>query len=166
VVRGAGGASPLLARLLASAGTCARETETPLSRESLAATAIEERPGLVGDYLRRRAAEVLGLPSTRLDPAVSLSRLGLDSMMAVTLKNRVEIDLGAAVPVVYFLEEGSLADLAGRVLERFSPPPAPSPSPSASTALRADLSGEEALDLLARLDQISDQEVDALLRSM
>ena len=71
-------------------------------------------------------------------------------MMAVELRNRIESDLAVSVPIVTFLEGSSLADLSSHVLSQ----------------LPTESSGKES-DRMARamqkLDQMSDEEVTALL---
>jgi acyl carrier protein len=52
-----------------------------------------------------------------LDPAVPLTSLGFDSLMAVQLKNRIESDLGVVVPMIQFLQGPSVDQLAPVVLQ-------------------------------------------------
>jgi phthiocerol/phenolphthiocerol synthesis type-I polyketide synthase D len=81
--------------------------------------------------------------------------MGLDSLMAVELKNRVELDLGIPLPVIDLLQGPSVAQLATLLLERLTTKPA-SAAASAPYALPPE-------QLLARLDSLSDAEIDKLL---
>ena len=45
-----------------------------------------------------------------------LTKLGIDSLMAVELKNRVEVDLGLTIPVTALLQGPSLAQLGARLV--------------------------------------------------
>jgi phthiocerol/phenolphthiocerol synthesis type-I polyketide synthase D len=68
-------------------------------------------------YLRAEAARVLGLAPERLDTEMPLSAEGFDSLMAVQLKNRIEADTGAVVPMIQFLQGLSVEQLIVPVLE-------------------------------------------------
>lgn len=63
-------------------------------------------------YLRRGLARVLRLPApAQIDEHAPLTSLGLDSLMALELRNRVEAETGAAPAVVELLRGISLARL-------------------------------------------------------
>ncbi len=76
----------------------------------------EHRAEFVADYLRTEAARVLGVAPGRFDITLPLSSYGLDSLMAVQLKNRVEADLGAVLPIVRFLNGPSIEELVPTVV--------------------------------------------------
>ncbi|HEX7842494.1 MAG TPA: SDR family NAD(P)-dependent oxidoreductase, partial [Kofleriaceae bacterium] len=86
-----------------------------LDIDALMATPVEDQAKALASYLRRELARVLRLPEARIDIAQPLNRLGLDSLMAVELKNGIEADLGATVPVVRFLQGPSVAQLADQL---------------------------------------------------
>ena len=65
-------------------------------------------------------ARVLGLSASRLDVQQPLSNLGLDSLMAVELKNRIAADLGVNVPMVKFLQGLSVAQAATQLLDQLT----------------------------------------------
>jgi len=71
--------------------------------------------------LRRHAASVLGLAVERLDPMQPLSMYGLDSLMAVELKNRIERDWDVIIPMVQFLQGPSVSQLTNLVIEARPP---------------------------------------------
>ncbi|MBI4587208.1 MAG: polyketide synthase dehydratase domain-containing protein, partial [Candidatus Rokubacteria bacterium] len=127
-----------------------------LSRDALIAAEPGERQRVLESYLRDLVARALGLPASDLDMRQPLNTLGLDSLMAVQVKNRVETDLGVIVPVVSFLAGRSAAELAGQVLEQLTAPVPPSPA--------ARL--ENAEELLANIDRLPDDTVDALLSAL
>jgi acyl transferase domain-containing protein/acyl carrier protein len=63
-----------------------------------------ERLSLLTSYLRERLADVLGLPShQRVDIDQGFAEMGMDSLMAVELKTRIEFDLNISVsPTMIF----------------------------------------------------------------
>jgi acyl carrier protein len=65
--------------------------------------------------LRQFLADALRLPAGTLDVERPLYSLGLDSLIAVELKNHIEETFGVVLPITTFLEEISLAQLAERV---------------------------------------------------
>jgi amino acid adenylation domain-containing protein len=71
-------------------------------------------------YLREEVAAVLGFSADKLDATVPLNKLGLDSLMAVELRNRVQVDCEIALPMVKFLEGPSVVQLAA-LLSHYSP---------------------------------------------
>jgi acyl carrier protein len=51
-----------------------------------------------------------------LDPAMPLSAMGFDSLMAVQLRNQIERDLGVVVPLIRVLQAPSVEELVPVVL--------------------------------------------------
>lgn len=70
-----------------------------LNREQLLAAIPSERSSLVGTYLSSVFAKITGFQANTLDLQQSLYSLGLDSLMALELKNQIETDLGIAIPL-------------------------------------------------------------------
>ncbi|GHO46585.1 type I polyketide synthase [Ktedonospora formicarum] len=75
-----------------------------LTRDMLAEMDIDERPSALSRYLGDQIARVLGHTSLSLEADQPLNRLGIDSLMAVELKNRIVADLGVTIPVSTFLQ--------------------------------------------------------------
>jgi acyl carrier protein len=120
---------------------------------------------LLQTYLTEQVARVLGLSPAKLDPQQPLSQLGLDSLMAVELKNRIAVDLKVNVPVVKFLQGFSVDQAVTQVLDQLTAEAGDPPTPLAAIIAP---SGQErdAERLLAQLDQLSDEQVNALLDDM
>ncbi len=74
----------------------------------------QENPAPV-EALRRIIAEVLGYASNKLPSDVPLTELGLDSLMAVRIKNRVEHELGTPPVALETLRGVSLGDLQSQL---------------------------------------------------
>lgn len=94
-----------------------------VTRATLLAASSEERALLVQSYLYAQIARVLGLSTANFDEQQPLNTLGLDSLMAVELKNRIAVDLGVKVSVVQFLEGLSIEQVAAQVLMLLSTSP-------------------------------------------
>ncbi|NDU74940.1 SDR family NAD(P)-dependent oxidoreductase [Actinomadura sp. DSM 109109] len=68
----------------------------------------ETARAMIAAQVRKRIAAVLGFDPRRLDPAVPLTDLGLDSLVAVRIKSGVENDLGLTVPASVLLQGASV----------------------------------------------------------
>ena len=90
----------------------AAEAPAPAQRRALAALPPDARRTRLVEELSRRLADVLGLDPEQVDAAAPLHRLGVDSLMAVRLKNRIEAELGLRLSLVALLEGPSLESLA------------------------------------------------------
>jgi FkbH-like protein len=86
-----------------------------LSPEALRALDPEERRAVLTGFLRERATRILRLPTAPL-PDQPLSRLGLDSLGAIELRNDLDSLLGVTLPVARLLEDCTLAGLADLAL--------------------------------------------------
>ncbi|HEX9414892.1 MAG TPA: SDR family NAD(P)-dependent oxidoreductase, partial [Ktedonobacterales bacterium] len=117
--------SPLLA-VLASEQTVAPTRPGDLRGQSLAirdtvlAASVDEQPTLLETYVSEQLAQVLGLTRAKVDIHRPMNTLGLDSLMAVELKNRLERDLGIPISVMELLQGPSVDQLATQVLERLA----------------------------------------------
>lgn len=137
-----------------------------------------KRQSLLESYLINLLARVLECQESQLDPQQPLNELGVDSLMALELKQQVDSDLKVDVPVVQFLEGISIVHLTKTLLEQIVETES---SLSASSAVvassqnesRSDgsesikkLFPEDARRMLTKLNKLSDQEVDALLNAL
>jgi phthiocerol/phenolphthiocerol synthesis type-I polyketide synthase D len=105
---------------------------------------------------------VLEIESDSLDVDAPLTHIGLDSLMALEVKNRVETTHGIELPIVGLIEDPTITNLATQVSELLT-------GRGADAAARPGGEAEEAAaataEILENLDELSDQEVDALLGS-
>jgi len=115
---------------LHSGGVATQLAASELRQLALAAVTAGERRRHVEAYLRAPIAEVLGLPSESLEADEPLSHLGLDSLMALDLSNRIETDLGVAIPMATFLRGPSIAQLTELLEDRLGDPAPAEPSPA------------------------------------
>jgi phthiocerol/phenolphthiocerol synthesis type-I polyketide synthase C len=128
-----------------------------------------ERQRQLESYLREHAAGKLGLAASQLDIESPLHQLGVDSLVAVELRAQIERDLGVVVPVVRLLDGPSVTGLAGWLADQLSGGAA-GPTPVATDGVPivngSNGSAPEWMDILGRLPDISDDDVDALLRDV
>ncbi|GER91158.1 polyketide synthase [Dictyobacter vulcani] len=101
--------SAMFAHLLESEAGHAGTTETgqeqkKLAVELLLAATEAERAELLQTYLSEHTARILRIPAAKLDVQRPLHTLGIDSLMAVELKNQIESDTAITVPVVLLLQ--------------------------------------------------------------
>jgi polyketide synthase 12/myxalamid-type polyketide synthase MxaF len=124
---------PLFARLAAELG--ARSTrsgaEVVLTRQAVLAAAPGQRDRLVAQYLRDLVATQTGFAKSKIDIQRPLTSLGLDSLMTLKLKNRIETGLGVSIPATAFLQGITTAQLAARIVGMLA-------GADASTAAPAD----------------------------
>ena len=104
----------------------------------------------------------------RIDTQQSLLNLGIDSLIAVEVRNRINADLGVNVPLAKFMQSESINTLAAfvaeRLLERNAGEVAKSSTNGTGAKLDLPLSGADAADLLERIDELTDEEVEHHLR--
>ena len=124
--------------------------------QRLKSAALDERRDLIAGYIRAQVSQVIGwaTPGT-LDGDEPLTSLGLDSLMAVELRNRIQSDVGVAIPVAQLLQGPSVNQLSMAIFDQ-------------TTKARSDQPIESARpdQLLARMDQLSEAEVDSLLSEL
>ncbi len=72
----------------------------------------DERRAQLHDYLRREVASVVGLLPDNIDVTTPLRRMGVDSLMTVQLKARIEGALAIQYPITKLLSGPSIAELA------------------------------------------------------
>ncbi|MEH2354871.1 MULTISPECIES: acyl carrier protein [unclassified Nostoc] len=63
-------------------------------------------------YIQDEISKVIGINASELDVEMSLNYLGLDSLIAVKLRNKFRKDLELDIPAVKFLEDTNVANLA------------------------------------------------------
>ena len=112
---------------------------------ALRAGAIERR-NLVEEYVAGLVMRVLSVID--LEPEEPIAQRGLDSLMALELRNAFERDTGVSIRAVALLDGASVRSVSRHIADLL---------PLSKTASDA---------ILARIDQLSDEEVTALLASL
>jgi acyl carrier protein len=89
-------------------------------------------------YVRDRAAHILGLARPdHLNPERGFFDLGMDSLMAVNLKQRIENDFDCSLPRTVTFEYPTVASLSELLMARLAPPVVVRPSPVAPAKVKA-----------------------------
>ena len=117
--------SPLLARLRLEngAGAAVGAAAPPSVAEAL--LAIEpgrRRRVLLESHLTQRVAQVLRLAPARVDVNKPLKSLGLDSLMALELRNRLEADLGLKLSATLVWNHPTVTALVPHLADRMGIP--------------------------------------------
>jgi acyl carrier protein len=152
-----GAAVPPLVQPLVTASAVTGTTAAPAAfRERLDAASEADRPTLLERHLQELAARVLRMAVDRLDPQTALGTLGLESLMAMELRSRIEASLNLKIPVTLIWNYPTIRALAGHLAPRLrgdaapaghttTPPQAPGAAPAADLDAVSD---EQALRLL------------------
>jgi NAD(P)-dependent dehydrogenase (short-subunit alcohol dehydrogenase family)/aryl carrier-like protein len=149
------GGGPLLQKLFNDIDAEVRREAADGEEVDLAALAPAERRIVIEGIVRRDVAAVLGLTSAdTIDAGMSLFKMGLDSLMAIQMQRRLERASGGVMPPALVFNHPTVSALVDLVDQ--------------TVAARLGLPGdrEDAGELLARVDQLSDEEVEALLGEM
>ncbi len=147
-------------RAVAEPASSAHAEKTMLLTERLAAIAPNQRRALVVEQIRRDAGRVLGLGNLEsLSNNKPLNELGLDSLMAVELRNVIGTAVGRNLPATLLFDCPTVDALTGYLcrsvlgLEKTREAPArASPRMSAGT------------DVLDQIEDLNDDEIDQLLK--
>jgi phthiocerol/phenolphthiocerol synthesis type-I polyketide synthase D len=110
-------ADPFLEAMVGGASRDASRSAMVPLLAGLSGAPPERSAAAIGAHLCVEVSRVLGMPPDRLDITMPLSSYGLDSLMSVQLKSRIETDLGAVLPIIQFLRGPSVEELTLAVLE-------------------------------------------------
>lgn len=130
------------------------EEEVTLTRSELLMVEPAQQWTLLSAYLQQQLAQSLKVPVEQLGLEQPFTSLGLDSLMAMELKARIETDLKMNIPLVTFMEYPTVAQITDELLAAII-----ATSPNLEAA-------ESAAHLLAQLDSLSDEEVEAHLQQL
>ncbi|HWO62673.1 MAG TPA: type I polyketide synthase, partial [Umezawaea sp.] len=114
--------SPLTAELVGAPAPA-----RTLTADDLLTADPADRRELFETYLHGAIARALDMPPEKLDVDQPLIDIGLDSLVAVGMKNQVEVDLGISLPLAAALEGASVRQLAEQMLDGTTAGTAPPP---------------------------------------
>jgi acyl carrier protein len=156
------GAPPLFSELV---GAAPAEPQSPRPAaaqqtgllERLERTHPSRRRRLLVAHLQDEVVRTLGLdPAQPPGPREGLAALGLDSLMALEFRNRLQASLGRALPSTVTFDYPTIDELAGYVASdvlRWPPPSQPDAPDARGQELDASVASVSGTDLIARLDE-------------
>jgi acyl carrier protein len=124
---------------------------------------LEAEPGrqrrtTLEEHLREQVARVLRLAPARIGLDRPLKTMGLDSLMALELRNRLETSLGLTLPATMVFNYPTIEVLTGYLAEKMS-----IPLEIATTANGAAVVATPLLETGENFDDLSEAEVQAML---
>ncbi len=133
----------------------------------LAAAGPDEAHALLTTYVAGQLAGVMGFASADdVDVHQDFADMGIDSLLAVDLRNRLEASLGLTLPATLVFDHPDLASLIDHVAEQLaaggSPDGGAAPDADPTAAEPASLADAEAA-LLAEIEALPEEEVERLL---
>jgi acyl carrier protein len=149
---------PFLSRLGGAAPNASvkQSAAPPVLLDRLAKAPAEARRDVLLDYVRGEVAVVLGADTTAdsIPPAAGFFELGMDSLMSVELKRRLERGAGKALPSTLTFNYPNSAALATFLDQALAPAPvAPAPAPDVPPVPQGEM------------DDLTDDELEARLRA-
>ena len=89
-------------------------------REAVLRASADKRVALLQSFISDQLARVLWLSPSAIDVHRPLNTYGVDSLMAIELRNRVERELGVRLPIAVLLQGPDVVQLAGHLAEQCS----------------------------------------------
>ncbi|MEO8057468.1 MAG: SDR family NAD(P)-dependent oxidoreductase [Burkholderiales bacterium] len=154
------GTTPAFLSELTGAVQAAVSTATPTRgtdlRDQVASAAPGRRRPIVAAFVRERALRALGLdPSRAIDPRTPLGELGLDSLLAVELRNTLGKALGHTLPATLLFDYPTITALTDYLVDEVLTPSPGVLEPAAPAAA--------SVTLVDSIEDLSDEEVERQL---
>ncbi|MDI1477095.1 type I polyketide synthase [Polyangium sp. y55x31] len=138
-------AMPFLSELLAEKGSVASSVKAGGLRDALDRAGAAERAAMVEAHLREQLGRVLRLEPARIDTRTPFTSFGMDSLMSLELRNRIEASLGLKLSAALLFTYPTAEALAAHLLERLAPAPPASAEGAAEVSPPVAAHAEEEL---------------------
>ncbi|MBN8657042.1 MAG: AMP-binding protein, partial [Anaerolineae bacterium] len=109
--------------------TAKASSANDLDRSFLLNTEPAKRQQALEGFIQKNTARILGMDVTRLDLSQPLDTLGLDSLMAIELKNSLESKIGVNLSIATLLQGPTISSLAKEILGELDSPEAKNEAP-------------------------------------
>jgi len=153
--------SAFFARLLdesASGGAVVEAQAIDLGARLAALASGPERRACVEDFVQAEVARVLRLAPSRIDPTKPFRTMGLDSLMGLELRNRLEPAVGIRIPATLVWNYPTVVQFAAQLAERMGVSVDDKAPDAASVDAAVDVAA-----LLSEIEELSDEDARRLL---
>ncbi len=134
---------------LARTGAAVRQQCDPLLEQLAQATDADAASELLRQFVGGQLAKVMGFGSaSQIDPEQEFVDMGVDSLLAVDLRNRLEAALSQPLPATLLFDHPTLGALVAELL---------------AARAQVDDHAPDEQAMLDEIEQLSDEEVEALL---
>ncbi len=127
-----------LADLDALEGEAADE-EALAIKEELSALAAEELRPRLQQFFAQQLSDIMGIDPEEIDSAVSLTTMGMDSLMAMELGSKMQSALGIEMPMSIYLQGPTIDKLADFVVETLTESTGETPAPVDESAAHEEM---------------------------
>jgi acyl carrier protein len=155
----ANGPQPFLDEILPKGQKPSLPTDTPPSEllNKLSQVTVQERRVLMTQYLRAQVASILGFTTSgSIGVQQGFFKLGMDSIMTMQLRTRLETDLSCSLPPTLAFEYPSIHTLVDYILKEILPQAGPSEVASTTLAIQSR-NAEDASQADEHLSQAADE---------
>ncbi|XXX76158.1 SDR family NAD(P)-dependent oxidoreductase [Sorangium sp. So ce134] len=148
---------PFLAEVMVE-GASRGAAGAPPALERLKSASAGERLGLLERHLLEQAGGVLRLDPSQMDRGAPFQSFGMDSLMSLELRNRLEGSLGIRLSATILFTYPTAGALAEHLLERLGLK-SPGEEPEVAEPIAPDESALARMELALSLDQLSDEQL-------
>jgi len=140
-------------------------TQQPQLLHQLKQAQPGESRNLLVAHIRAEVAQVLGVDSPQaIDVHRGLFEIGLDSLMSIELKGRLETSVGQSLPSTLVFNYPTVSDLTGYLATHVpTVEQAVSGTPVVAPEKRSQQPRDEQLSVLPKADELSEDQLAALL---
>ncbi|NEQ63026.1 MAG: SDR family NAD(P)-dependent oxidoreductase, partial [Moorea sp. SIO4A1] len=95
--------------------TVTNEIQDNRHLEQLKSVSFMEREKILIAYIQDKAASLLGMKNSQIDIQESLNQMGLDSLMAIELRNLVLTEIEVDIPITFFMKRLTIIGLSNEL---------------------------------------------------